>query len=95
MFIDWVYDSVQVPVMMVTAISTGTWPQEENIKTLATICVQLKQLQTNLHSTIRVLCSANQMALEGCRNQSEFFKAGYSTPYLTTEQFNIIMTLLP
>ena len=54
MFIDWVYGSAQVPVMMVTAISTGTWPQEENIKTLATICVQLKQLQTNLHSTIRV-----------------------------------------
>ena len=36
MFIDWVYDFVQVPVMMVTAISTGTWPQEENIKTLGT-----------------------------------------------------------
>ena len=54
MFIDWVYDFVQVPVMMLmTAISTGTWPQEENIKTLATICVQLKQLQTNLHSTPR------------------------------------------
>ena len=86
MFIDWVYDYVQVPVMMVTAISTGTWPQEENIKTLATICVQLKQLQTNLHSTISVQCSANQMALEGCRNQSEGFRAGYYAPYLTTEQ---------
>ncbi len=86
MFIDWVYDYVQVPVMMVTAISTGTWPLEENIKTLATICVQLKQLQTNLHSTIRVQCSANQMSQEGCRNQSEGFRAGYSAPYLTTEQ---------
>ena len=71
MFIDWVYDFVQVPVMMVTSISTGAWPQEENIKTLATICVQLKQLQTNLHSTIVGSCIANQMALEVCRNQSE------------------------
>ena len=71
MFIDWVYDFVQVPVMVVTSISTGAWPQEENIKTLATICDQLKQLQTNLHSTIRGSCTANQMAIDSSRNQSE------------------------
>ena len=71
MFIDWVYDFVQVPVMVVTSISTGAWPQEENIKTLATICVQLKQLQTNLHSTIRGSWTANQMVLEGWENQSQ------------------------
>ena len=83
MFIDWVYDFVQVPVMVVTSISTGAWPQEENIKTLATICDQLKQLQTNLHSTIRGSCTANQMALEGWRNQSQ-----------GSEQQCIIITLL-
>ena len=71
MFIDWVYDFVQVPVMVVTSISTGAWPQEENIKTLATICVQLKQLQTNLHFTMRGSYTANQMWLEGWGNQSQ------------------------
>ena len=86
MFIDWVYDFVQVPIMTVTSISTGAWPQEENIKTLATICVQLKQLQTNLHSTVkRVMLSQS----DGSRELQEpvrGLRTGHSAPYLTTEQ---------
>ena len=95
MFIDWVYDFVQVPVMVVTSISTGAWPQEENIKTLATICVQLKLLQTNLHSTIKRVMHSQSDGTRGLQEQITGIRAGHSPPYQLLSSTHIIMTLLP